>query len=166
MRRVDLANRANRLRTSPKFTTGVNISSTRVFDQIRDPDIMGGSPGELSEELVTYEKWKKGWRMNCDVCEKRKGWRMNCDVSKATEGLENELWRRWIDGKVGEWALLIHLRHNSFSNPSVALPTSQLILQPFFHFSYVTSSSLNSPGEPPMPKIPITLRPLGRHRLK
>ena len=58
----------------------------------------------------------------------------------------------------------LHLRHNSFSNPFVALPTSQLILQPFsvasptsyfilqpfFHFSYVTSSSLNSPGEPPM----------------
>ena len=47
--------------------------------------------------------------------------------------------------------------------PSLALPTSQLILQPFrcftyaqfilqpfFRFSYVTSSSLNSPGEPPM----------------
>ena len=39
---------------------------------------MGGSPGELSEELVTQEKLKKGWRMNCDVAE-------------ATEGLENEL---------------------------------------------------------------------------
>ena len=39
---------------------------------------MGGSPGELSEELVTKEKRKKGWRMNCDV-------------GKATEGLENEL---------------------------------------------------------------------------
>ena len=57
----------------------------------------------------------------------------------------------------------LHLRHNSFSNPFVALPTSQLILQPFRYFtyvtvqsrtllsfSYVTSSSLNSPGEPPM----------------
>ena len=32
----------------------------------------------------------------------------------------------------------LHLRHNSFSNPSVALPTSQLILQPFRCFSYVT----------------------------
>ena len=40
--------------------------------------IMGGSPGELSEELVTQQKRKKGWRMNCDVGE-------------ATEGLENEL---------------------------------------------------------------------------
>ena len=39
---------------------------------------MGVSPGELSEELVTQEKRKKGWRMNCDVGE-------------ATEELENEL---------------------------------------------------------------------------
>ena len=39
---------------------------------------MGGSPGELSEELVTQEKQKKGWRMNCDVRE-------------AKEVLENEL---------------------------------------------------------------------------
>ena len=51
----------------------------------------------------------------------------------------------------------------SFSNSSVALPTSQLILQPFccfiyvtvhsptlFYFSYITSSSLNSPGKPLM----------------
>ena len=30
---------------------------------------MGGSPGEFSEELVTQEKQKKGWRMNCDVGE-------------------------------------------------------------------------------------------------
>ena len=60
----------------------------------------------------------------------------------------------------------LHLRHNSFSNPSVALPTSQLNLQPFrcftyvtvhsptlFCFSYATSSSLNPPGDPPMIKI-------------
>ena len=33
----------------------------------------------------------------------------------------------------------LHLRHSSFSNPSVALPTSQLILQPFR--SYVTAHS-------------------------
>ena len=39
---------------------------------------MGSSSGELSEEIVTYEKRKKGWRMNCHVGE-------------ATEGLENEL---------------------------------------------------------------------------
>ena len=39
---------------------------------------MGGSPGELTEELVTQEKQKKGCRMNCDVGE-------------AMKGLENEL---------------------------------------------------------------------------
>ena len=44
----------------------------------------------------------------------------------------------------------LHLRHGSLCNPSVASPTSQFILQPFFRFSYVTSSSLNSPGEMPM----------------
>ena len=27
------------------------------------------SPGVLSEELVTWEKGKKGWRMSCDVGE-------------------------------------------------------------------------------------------------
>ena len=40
--------------------------------------IMSGSLGDVSEELVTQEKRKKGWRMNCDVGE-------------ATEVLENEL---------------------------------------------------------------------------
>ena len=107
-----------------------------------------------------------------------KGWRMSCDVGKAREGSENELWRRWSDWKLGEWAELIviviaelilqpfhhfiyitahsptllslYLCHSSFSNSSVASPTSQLILQPFFRFPYVTGFSHTSPGEPPM----------------
>ena len=58
----------------------------------------------------------------------------------------------------------LHLRHSSFSNPSLALLTSQLIPQPFRCFtyvtahsptllslSYVTGFSLTTPGEPPMP---------------
>ena len=62
----------------------------------------------------------------------------------------------------------LHLRHSSFSNISVALPTSHLILQYFraspmlqlilqylFRFSYVTGSSFTSPGEPPMPQQEI-----------
>ena len=53
------------------------------------------------------------------------------------------------------------LRHISFSKPSVASPTSQFTLQPFFPFSYFTSSSLNSPGEPSM--IPNTFS-LGLHK--
>ena len=47
----------------------------------------------------------------------------------------------------------LYLCHNSFSNHSVALHTSQLILQPFFHFSYVTDSWLMSPGKLPMIKL-------------
>ena len=35
----------------------------------------------------------------------------------------------------------LRLRHSSFSNPSVALPTSQLILQRFRCFTYVTAHS-------------------------
>ena len=35
----------------------------------------------------------------------------------------------------------LHLRHRSFSNPSVALPTSQLILQPYRWFTFVTVHS-------------------------
>ena len=30
---------------------------------------MGGSPGDVSEEPVTYVKRKKGWKMSCDVWE-------------------------------------------------------------------------------------------------
>ena len=84
--------------------------------------------------------------MSCDVCKGRKGWRMSCDVGEVTESLENELWRRWSDGKLGEWA-------SSFSNPSVGLPTSQLILQPFRCFTYVTAH------------FPTLLSFLLRHRL-
>ena len=35
----------------------------------------------------------------------------------------------------------LHLRHNSFSNLSVTSSTSQLILQPFCRFTYVTVHS-------------------------
>ena len=106
-------------------------------------------------------------------------WRA-CDVGEAKEGLENELWRMWSNGRVGEWAVTYikrrkgwrmscdvgevterleneqsaaHLRHNSFSNHSVALPLSQLIFQPFRCFTYVTAHS------------PILLSLLLRHRL-
>ena len=53
-----------------------NTNNGRERDDLQKT--MGGSPGELSEELVTQEKRKKGWIINCDVGE-------------ATEGLENEL---------------------------------------------------------------------------
>ena len=56
-------------------------------------------------------------------------WRA-CDVGEAKEGVENELWRRWSSAHSPTFPSL-HLSHNSFSKPSVALPTSQFILQPF-----------------------------------
>ena len=62
---------------------------------------------------------------------------------------------------------LLYLCHNSFSNTSVASLTSQLILQPFFRFSYVTSSSLNSPSEPPMqPGWPAKVFEPGTSRIR
>ena len=71
-------------------------------------------------------------------------WRA-CVVGQVKERLVNELWRRWSDRKVGEWALLC-----SFSNLSVTWPMALLILQPFFRFSYVKGSSLMSPGKSSM----------------
>ena len=47
----------------------------------------------------------------------------------------------------------LHKRHSSFSNPSVVLPTSQLILQSFRCFTYITAHS------------PSLLSRLLRHRL-
>ena len=46
--------------------------------------------------------------------------------------------------------LSLYQCHSSFSDPSTASPTSQLILQPLFRFSYVTWSSFTLPGELPM----------------
>ena len=66
---------------------------------------------------------------------------MSGDVSEVTERLEN------VDSPT---LPSLYLRHSSISNSSAASPTSQFILQPFFRFSYVTGSSLTTPGEPPM----------------
>ena len=96
---------------------------------------------------------------------RQKGWRISCDVVEVTERLENELCCDYNyelcsfskfsvtspTSQLNSPSLpSLYLRHSSFSNPSVASPTSQLILKPVFRFSYVTSSSLTSPGEPPM----------------
>ena len=65
---------------------------------------------------------------------RKKGRRMNCDAGEATFPS-------------------LHLCYSSFANPFVALPTSQLILQPFRCFTYVTAQS------------PTLLSLLLRHRL-
>ena len=53
---------------------------------------------------------------------------MSCDVGKVTESSAHS-----------PSFQSPHLRHSSFSKPSLALPTSQLILQPFRCFTYVTA---------------------------
>ena len=62
------------------------------------------------------------------------------DVGEETEGLENELCSAHSPNLP-----LLHLHHSSFSNPSVASPTSQLILQSFQCFTYITAHSLILP---------------------
>ena len=57
---------------------------------------------------------------------------MSCDIGKATEGLSSAQSPTFP---------ALHLRRNLFSNPFVALPTSQLILQPFCRFTYVIAHS-------------------------
>ena len=60
---------------------------------------------------------------------------MSCGVHEAAEMLENELWRRWSNVRVGEWTFpSFHLHHSSFSNPYFAFPTSQAL-----HLRYLAS---------------------------
>ena len=54
---------------------------------------------------------------------------MSCEVGKVTEELENELCYDY------------NYELRSFSKLPVASPMSQLILQPFRHFTYVTAHS-------------------------
>ena len=102
---------------------------------------MGGSPGDVGEVLTMVKP--------------RKGCRMSYDVGKAAEGLENELWRRLrlILQPLHRFTYVtahspilppLYPRQSSFSNPSAALPTSQLILQPFRCFTYVIGTSRTS----------------------
>ena len=67
-------------------TSGCSCNADFVLEKLAY--IMGGSPGDVSEEPVTQEKLKKVWAMSCDVGEAQKGWRMNCAVGKTMEGLE------------------------------------------------------------------------------
>ena len=111
------------------------------------------------ERLARWRRWSA-----CDVGEakRRKGWRM----SRALPSLqlrhtsnEQSPFRRFRYVKPHSPTLTsrrlgyitahsptlpsLYLRHSSFSNLPVISSTSQLILQPFFRFSYVTGSSLN-----------------------
>ena len=78
---------------------------------------------------------------------------MNCDVGKAELILQPFHHFTYITAHSPTLRLftyvtvhsptlpLLHLHHSSFSNPSYALPTSQLILQTFHCFTYITTHS-------------------------
>ena len=80
---------------------------------------------------------------------------MSCDVGEVTESLENHFTNVTAHSDSPSFPSL-YLRHSSFSNPSVASPTSQLVtsptsqlilfLQAFSHFTYVTAHSPTLPS--------------------
>ena len=81
---------------------------------------------------------------------------MSCGVCDVTESLENEQSSFTYIAAHSPPLLSLYLRDSSFSNPSIASHMSQLILQPFFCFSYVTGSSFTLPGESSFSNISIT----------
>ena len=68
---------------------------------------------------------------------------MSCDIGGGTERLENELCSTVYSSAHFPTFPFLPLRHSSSCNPSVALPTSQLILQPFRCFTCVIVHSPN-----------------------
>ena len=70
---------------------------------------------------------------------------MNCDVGEVTESLENELFQAFHHFTYitahSPTLLLLYLHHSSFSNPSFASLTSQLIIQSFRCFTYIIAHS-------------------------
>ena len=92
--------------------------------------------GEAKEGLENelWHTWSNGWVGEWAVTwvKRRKGWRMSCDVGEVTERLDNELCYVCVSSAL-------------FSNLSVTSPTSQLIIQPFRHFTYVTAHSPTLP---------------------
>ena len=89
---------------------------------------MGGSPGELSEELMTQEKRKKGWRMNLSV------------ISPTSQLILQPFHRFTYFTAHSPTLPLLYLRRSSFSNPSFASPTSQDL-----HLIHLTSRPWKEP---------------------
>ena len=105
---------------------------------------------------MTWVKRRKGWRMSCDY---------NYELCSPTVHHSSAHSPTFPS---------LHLHHNSFSNPYVALPIiAHSPTLPLLHlchssfsnpsFASPTGSSLTSPGEPPMTSINIstTISPSG-----
>ena len=77
---------------------------------------MGGSSGDVSEEPVTWEKRKYGWRISCDVGEATKVLKSsfsNLSVTSPTLQLILQPFRRFTYVTAHSSTLsLLHLRHS------------------------------------------------------
>ena len=85
--------------------------------------------------------------------ERKKDWRMNCDVGEL-----RSFFNLSITSPMSQLFLQPFPRFTYVTANSPTLPLLHLrhfILQPFFRFSCVTSSSLNSPDEPAINKIQL-----------
>ena len=125
---------------------------------------MGGSPCNVGEVPMTQVKQRKGCRMSGASF-------FNPYIASPTSQLILQPYSRftYITAHSTSLPLLhlhhryftyvtahsptlppLHLRHSSFYNPSASSPTSQVILQLYRCFTYVTGTSRMSPGEPPL----------------
>ena len=70
------------------------------------------------------------------------------DVGEAKEGLENELWHRWSNGRVGEWAVTLVKRRKGWRMSCDEDEVTKRLdneLCVFRHFTYVTAHSPTLP---------------------
>ena len=84
------------------------IFKRSVCDQAGDDNKYPRFQKYLNALLPAHVTWIKEivyYIMNLGQLARWRKWTA-CDVGEAKEGLENEPWRWWRDGKVGEWALL------------------------------------------------------------
>ena len=111
--------------------------------QIHSPHLLADAPGIFSDLLRSVQMLKRQWDAESN------GKLPHLFILSKTSTLVPE----FAESAHSPTFPSLHLRHRSFSNPSVYLPTSQLILQPFRWFIYVTAHS------------PTLLSLLLRHRL-
>ena len=132
-------------------------------------------------------KQQKGWRMSCDVGKATESPFSNLSVTLPTSQLVFHPFRRFtyvkahsptppllllrlssfsnlsvtLPNVIAHFPSLpsLYLRRSSFPRPSVASSTSQLILQPFFRFSYVSSITTHLPQIHFNIILPSTSRP-------
>ena len=100
------------------------------------------------ERAMMLVKQQKGCIMTCDVGEATKGCRMRQSLTLQTLHRFTYVTAHsptfpplyYITAR-STTVPLLHLCHSSFSNPSTASSTSELILQPFCCFTYITAHS-------------------------